>query len=531
MTPVELWSDFNPVADELDINVVRSWENDGAIYEKIYFTAKKSGDAELRAYALSARPKKKGKFPTVLILPESSGKELNESLFGGMEKEGYCMIAVDLEGEKEGKSRYTFYPDDLDYCNEDRAGRHMLYAEPSAKETVWYNRTLISRRAITLIGELPYADEEKIVVLGVGNACPVLWQTTAMDARVIAGVSVLGYNFSKEVEEQEEMDCWMSGVDMRSYAPFITVPMLHVSGTNDTNNVIEIIERTVEKTTDGVPFYEDFTFGATNTLTRKQISTVKEFLKKVFAGEPFNEIPTFETETGIDGEFKVKINAPSAKSTELWYAYVGDSKKTFWKKVDSAKKSGDFIANFSLALGGEKVVIYVRANYGKYCLTSRPKFIQTSTSGASVPEKRSTKILFDGTTTSSILPVVDSRIVEDDVLEVKEGALGLMGVTSKGLGLGYIFDPEQPIDVSFAGSLQFEIFTLLDVSIEVAIYSEEQRYSAVKNLRGGTGWQRVQLSNSAFKNLDMQKLSSFDEAWKVEFVKINGALVRNVLLV
>ena len=347
MTPVELWSDFNPVADELMIEVVRSWESGGAIYEKIYFTVKKFAEAELRAYALSARPKKKGKFPTVLILPESNKRELDESLFRGLEKEGYCVIAVDLEGEIEGKSRYTLYPDELDYCNENRADRRMLYAEPSAKETVWYNRTLISRRAITLIGELDYADEEKIAVLGIGNACPVLWQTTAMDARIVAGVSVFGYNFSKEVEQQEEMDCWMSGVDMRSYAPFVTVPMLHVSGTNGFDNIIEITEKTAEKMSADTIFYEDFVFGATDTLTQKQINTVKEFLRKTFSGEPFSETPTFETETGIDGEFKVKINANGAKSTELWYAYVGDSKKMFWKKVDSAKKSGEFLANFS----------------------------------------------------------------------------------------------------------------------------------------------------------------------------------------
>ncbi len=530
MTPVELWADCNPVAESLDIEVARTWENEGAVYEKIYFTVKKAGEAELRAYVLTARPKKKGKYPTIFILPELSGKELDESLFGGMETEGYCMVAVDLDGETEGKSRYTFYPDELDYCNKTRAGRHLYYAEPSAKETAWYGWTYVARRTITLISELSYADSDKIIITGAGDSCPVLWQTAAMDARLSGAISVFGYKLEEKESEQEEMDCWTSGVDMRSYAPFVTMPILHIGGTNTADDILEINEKAVEMN-EKLQFYADYVFGNGLCVTRKQIATAKEFIKKVFAGEEFTACPTFETETGIDGEFKVKITANGAKSAELWYAYVGASESMFWKKVDASKKSGEFIASFSLALSDEKVAIYARANYGKYCLTSRPKFIQASKTGASVPDKRSTKILFDGTSDKAILPIQSGKLVKDDALEIKEGALGLMGITAKEGGLGYVFDPEQPIELKLAESLQFEIFTLTDVEVVVRLKSSEDTFTASKNFRGGTGWQRVQLSFSAFKNSEFQKLSSFEEVWKIEFPNIAGVLLRNVLLI
>lgn len=531
MTPIEVWEDCNPVSEPLEIEVVRTYEKDGFVYEKIYFTVKKTGKADLRAYVLTARPKKKGKLPTVLVTTASFGKEIDESLFGGMMSDGYCVVAVDLEGEKEGKQRYTFYPDDLDYCNLERAGRHLNYAEPSSKDTVWYQWTYIVRRVITLIGELSYADSEKIVMIGINDGTPVLWQTAAMDARLSGGVSIFGYNLDVKEGEKEETDCWLSGVDPRSYAPFVTMPILHVSGTNTADNVLESTERIVEKMNENSVFYSDYEFGNGFSLSGKQVFAVKEFIKKIFAGESFTETPTFETETGIDGEMKMKIIAPGAKSAEIWYSYLTDSEKMFWKKIEAGKKSGEIVANFSLGLSDEKVIIFARANYGKYSLTSRPKFIQTSETGASVPEKRSTKILFDGTTIKSLVPIIENAYVHDNPLEIKEGALGLMGITSRKGGFGYILDPEQPLDLSLAESLQLEIFTLTDCTLEIRLRSEERTYIVSKHFRGGTGWQRVHLSSSAFKNKEMQKLSSFEEVWRIEFPNIEGVLIRNVLLI
>lgn len=531
MTPIEVWADCNPVSEPLDTEVIRTYEKDGVVYEKIYFTVKKAGLADLRAYVLTARPKKKGTYPTLLVTTVSYGRELDESLFGGMTSEGYCVVAVDLEGEKEGKQRYTFYPDDLDYCNKERAGRHIDYAEPSSKETVWYNWTYIARRVITLIGELDYADKEKIVMIGINDGCPIMWQTAAMDARLSGCVSIFGYNLEVKESEKEEMDCWLSGVDPRSYAPFVTMPVLHVSGTNMQSGVLETTEKIVEKMNEDSIFYSDYEFGMGFSLSGRQVVAVKEFIKKIFAGESFSEIPTFETETEIDGDMKMKITAPGAKSAEIWYSYIDDPEKMFWKKIEASKKGGELVANFSLGLSDEKVIMYARANYGKYSLTSRPKHIQTSTSGASVPERRSTKILFDGTSIKSLTPIVEGSFVYDNPLGVKEGALGLMGITSKEGGFGYILDPEQPIDVTLAESMQFEVFTLEDCDLEIRLKSGEQTYCTSKHFRGSTGWQRVHFSSSAFKNVQMQKLSSFEELWKIEFPNIEGVLIRNVLLI
>ena len=198
MTPIQVWEDCNPVAEPLSALVVRTFEADGVVYEKIYFTVKKTGKGECRAYAISARPKKRSKYPTILITPEASGKELDENLLKDIASDGYCALAVDLEGEIENKKRYTFYPDDLDYCNLSRADRHLSYAEPSARETIWYNWTYVVRRAITLISELDYADKEKIILVGMGEGSLVGWQTDIMDGRLSVMISVFGYNSEKK---------------------------------------------------------------------------------------------------------------------------------------------------------------------------------------------------------------------------------------------------------------------------------------------------------------------------------------------
>ena len=37
MTPIEVWEDCNPVAEDLSVDVVRAYEEDGVVYEKIYY--------------------------------------------------------------------------------------------------------------------------------------------------------------------------------------------------------------------------------------------------------------------------------------------------------------------------------------------------------------------------------------------------------------------------------------------------------------------------------------------------------------
>ena len=531
MTPIEVWEDCNPVAEDLSVDVVRAYEEDGVVYEKIYYTVKKTEQGECRAYTLVARPKKKGKLPVVLIAPSPTGREIDKSLVEGAVKDGYVAVVVDLEGQVDGKQRYTFYPDDLDYCNLSRTGRHIQYAEPSARETIWYNWTYVVRRAITLISSLDYADDTKIALVGVDQSSLVAWQTAGMDGRLACMVSIFGYNPQKIEEEQEEKDCWLSGVDQRSYAPFVTVPVLHVGGTNTNDDVVSFTEKTVERMKDKSLFYADYGFGNEHALTVRQINTIKEFIKKVFSGEQFAQVPTMEIEKGIDGEFKIKINAPSAKSAEIWYAYLTEPKKVFWKKVETGKKNGELIASFSLAKEDERVVIYARANYSKFSIVSRPSYIETSRMGASVHERRSTRILFDGTSDKNLIPIVEDKLVFDNSIEVVEGALGLMGVTVAGGGIAYVFDPEQPIDLTFASSLQFEVYSLSAFTLSIRLYSGDIVYKMEKKFRGGTGWQRVHLSSASFKNENMQKLSSFEEVWKVDFPNLQSALIRNVLLI
>ena len=466
-----------------------------------------------------------------MIVPPFSGKEIDYTLMHDAVKDGYVAVVVDLEGQAEGKQRYTFYPDDLDYCNKARAGRNMFYAEPSARDTTWYNWTSVIRRAITLISTLEYADSTKIALVGIDEGSLVAWQTAGIDGRLCAMVSVFGYKTETKEEDKEEMDCWLSGVDQRSYAPFITIPVLHVGGTNTEIGATALIEKTVEKMNNQAKFYADYGFGNAHSLYTRQVATIKEFVKKAFDKEDFVELPTFDIETGIDGEYKVKINAVGAKTAEIWYGYLTDPAKIFWKKIEAGKKNGELIASFSLGLSDEKVVIYARANYAKFSVVSRPKFIEVKSRAASFPDRRFTRILFDGTTVKNLIPVMEGKTVFDDPLEVKEGALGLCGVTSNGGGIGYVFDPEQPVDLSVARSLQFEVFTLSECVLDVRLYSGERVYKAEKRFKKGSTWQRIQLSASAFKNENMQKLPSFEEVWKLEFPKLDSVLVRSVLLI
>ena len=49
MTPLQVWENFNPTSEDLAVDVIRNQEIDGVVYEKIYFTVKKTEKGMVRA--------------------------------------------------------------------------------------------------------------------------------------------------------------------------------------------------------------------------------------------------------------------------------------------------------------------------------------------------------------------------------------------------------------------------------------------------------------------------------------------------
>ena len=53
----DLWRGFDPEAQPLDVETIRTWEEDGAAFQTLRFTGETAGDAKVRVYAIQGAPR------------------------------------------------------------------------------------------------------------------------------------------------------------------------------------------------------------------------------------------------------------------------------------------------------------------------------------------------------------------------------------------------------------------------------------------------------------------------------------------
>lgn len=534
MTPVEVWRDFDPTVEPLDTTSIRTTTVDGYVYETMYYTGFTSKEGKARVWTRTMRPQKaKGPLPTLIVVPPCLGVELDTSKFSRIVDEGYVIMVIDFEGYTPKKSRYTLYPDDYDYLNKDLAGRRMLHAEPSARETTWYNWTILARRAITLAGELEYVDSERLVMIGEGEGCPIVWQAASQDVRIKGACTVFGYDLVYEEGDTEERDCWVTGVDMRSYASYVHIPFLHIGATNTPDNTFDTFMKISENMKEKTEFYTDFAFGHDGNISESQLKTFFVFLDKVFSGEKFAQSPTLDVTVNGEGELEIEVEAESAKSVTLWYAYGSEAEKRLWKSQTVTKKNGKYSTKLELALEDEVLRIFAKASFGKFSVCSPSKVIVPMAIGVKCVDRRRTRILYDSLIDSNrMLPVSKDKIVPADAVRICEGAVGLKGVSTLTEGISYVRDVEQMVEFVAAESLQFEYYCEQAKSIKVVLRTVSGKiYTANRDMSGEENWQREQLPMSSFKDSDFKKLTTWENVWRIDFIGVKGALINKLLLI
>ena len=131
-----------------------------------------------------------------------------------------------------------------------------------------------------------------------------------------------------------------------------------------------------------------------------------------------------------------------------------------------------------------------------------------------------------------MLPVSDNLVVPENSVVVKEGAVGLKGVTTLTEGLAYVRDVEQLVEFVAAESLQFEYYSTEDINLTIKLYTTTGKvYTANKAMTPDDNWQREQLPMSLFKDSDLKKLTTWENVWRITFLGLDGALINKLLLV
>lgn len=268
----ELWDEFDPRKEPLDVEILKEWEEDGAVIKVVrYCVGTFKGQKSMLA-AIYGYPKGGNNLPA-LVQIHGGGQSAHANAIIANAKEGYATISVAWAGrlcsseylvsndEKvvfwEGKTDDPKYLVTTDWGAIDayhhfcRNPKNDFCKNSSCEDTIdgiesprnsgWFPCTMGTRRAITFLEQQPEVDGDKIGVYGhsMGGKLTVL--TAGADDRIKAAAPSCGGLSDLPTEEEKIYDL----VKDDAYLKNIKCPIIFLSPSNDFHGLIQDLPQAI----------------------------------------------------------------------------------------------------------------------------------------------------------------------------------------------------------------------------------------------------------------------------------------------
>lgn len=554
LSPSTLWSDFD---DTLELNVEEEMisEEKNERFFNVRFLGRETEAGRVRIYAQLSLPAEKSKYPALLILPDAD-QTICPELMRRFTSRGFAVLMPDYRGDFEGCDNFTEYPEDISYANYSQAGRHICFADETAKETSWYEWVAVARYCVRYLKSRE--DIDRIGVLGLKRGGDVAWQLMATSSELACGVSVCAggwmtykgknkFGEGAEIKLDDERYRFLGAVDSQAYAPYVKCPVLMLNSTNDSNfdadrafDTYARINPEMEKTFHFATRY-DGRIGNTS-LANLDLFTDK-FLKNraVFIPSPVE----IAIEEDNDGELIARLTMDSNGEFTECKVFMAednlDSASRNWMDCAMKREEGDEAVFRLNAYENAKIVFaFAKAKYS--C-----GFYVSSKIAVKRIEKKYTnqqpvcRILYSSlnNTDSFIFDRTDNLFLADciaddeqPIVRLVEGAHGIQGVYSPlGLKTFKLSDSMfRPADNSF---LKFDIYAPepCEIEITVNVLKDEGTEAFICKIKTGGGniWYNHMLYAKDFKNTVQKSLTRLNEGASLSFNSSDFFALNNLL--
>ncbi|MBD0400766.1 S9 family peptidase [Flammeovirga sp. EKP202] len=399
----ELWRNYNPKSEPLNVEVLKKWEKENGNFEYIRFDlgqlegTNKSASPKISAYY--GYPKEAENVPAVLHL-HGGGQRAEKSRVEFWVKLGFACISINW-GEKEVEeglpntdwdgiaAGFLGREEGLMHWNDVTAGPNTLYSEPHPMNSSWTLVAMAGRRALTFLEERPEVDATKLGVEGHSMGGKLTVQV-AIDSRVKAAApSVGGTGYLHEDlwglphskrGMQKDLEYYKQVVDCQSYWPEINTPILFLGSTDDFNSPLELVIKgmsTLPKKTENIlvlapHLNHRFT---DNTDAARFVWMQSHLQGKVkFPKTSATELK-LKTKSGIP-VFKVKPDETSGlpiEKVEVYYGYSRDPRVRFFRSAIVTKKGNSYEAECPVFDAKEPLFAFANITYNVgYEIPSRP---------------------------------------------------------------------------------------------------------------------------------------------------------------
>ena len=265
-TVQNLWGDYDPHAEPLEITVAKSWD-EGAIHvEQLSFTGETWQGVKVRVFAYRGAPAHGDKLPGMLHL-HGGGQTASLAWVRYWAARGYVCVSHDFCGSGPGRAPeiVTQWGAAPAYMADPSGPRSSLH--PTARFNSWYHWTLVARRALTLLEDHPQTDPARLGVFGISVGGTLTWMVAGCDARVRAAVPIYGvgqntYTFpwqSPDDVVDEDTRLTRALIEPEGYAASVQCPLLFMNASNDHHGRLDLGMRTLALATQSPMLREVYT--------------------------------------------------------------------------------------------------------------------------------------------------------------------------------------------------------------------------------------------------------------------------------
>lgn len=365
---VDLWKDYDPRAEPLDVQIVKQWEIDGVICRYVIFTVGTFKDTPARLAAYYTFPKGAKRRPA-FVWCHGGGQRADKTRGLYFAKQGYAVVDInwlgrpmedDIEantdwGKIDASQGPRFYPKALrkNFKSDIAPDEHTVDPVPSPRNSNWYLLSLAGRRAITFLEKQPEVDPRRIGFTGfsMGGKVTALVSTDPRlkaVAPMVGGAGFVNEDFpglpgTGRIRERNNPELYANTIDGRAYWPHARCPVLFVNSSNDFHMPFENIYKSAAllphdnwRATQGLH--------SNHSPGRMQWVMLNRWFGRHVKGEIVNIPKTATAKMAVNGSsaaFTVTPDqADQARAVNIYYSHDANARSRFWVSAP-AKRNGD----------------------------------------------------------------------------------------------------------------------------------------------------------------------------------------------
>lgn len=375
-TAIDLWKDYDPRTEDLDVKIHQEWKADGVISRLITFKVGTFKGSHARLAAYYCFPDN-GQQNPAFVWSHGGAQRAVRSRGHYFATQGFATIDINwlgrpLETDLDPDNTWgtdwgkidpchgkRFYPkglrDEFKYSLAPDA--HSIDPILSPRNANWFILALAGRRALTFLERQPEVDGDKLGFAGFSMG-GVITAMTAIDKRLKAVAPFVGGTTNRyrnydgmdagaDTHEVGDLNLLLNTIDPGAYWKHVTVPVMFITSSNDQYGTLDRIYQSM----DLLP-HDNWRVSGNMHAQHKpgpeQWVMLNQWFKQYLAGVEQNipaTPPSTFTIANNTAHFAVTpAQQERLRDVEIYYSYTPNQITRFWKKAETSQQAGSWRA-------------------------------------------------------------------------------------------------------------------------------------------------------------------------------------------